>query len=78
MNEAVRVGDLIRAQVISIGDEKQYYVSTAGNEFGVLAAKAQGDGVEAGGWMTGISWKEMRDLKDKSGKSETRKVAKPS
>ena len=78
MNDSVRVGDFIRAQIISIGDERQYYISTAGNEFGVLAAKAEGDGAHAGGWMTGISWKEMRDLKAGNVRGESRKVAKPS
>ena len=78
MNDSVRVGDLIRAQVISIGDERQYYISTAGNEFGVLAAKAEGSGWEEGGWMTAVSWKEMRDLTaGQNAKGEARKVAKP-
>lgn len=70
MNEMYRVGDIIRASVISLGDERSYYISTAGNEFGVVVAKS-----EAGNAMTPASWKEMRDIV--TGKAELRKVAKP-
>lgn len=70
MNESFRVGDILRAAVISLGDERNYYVSTAGNEFGVVIAKS-----EAGNSMVPISWKEMKDVV--TGKGESRKVAKP-
>ena len=70
MNEAFRVGDIIKASVISLGDEKSYYISTAGNEFGVVIASS-----EAGSPMVPASWKEMRDTV--TGKAESRKVAKP-
>jgi len=70
MNEMYRVGDIIRAAVISLGDERNYYISTAGNEFGVVVAKS-----EAGNAMVPASWKEMRDAV--TGKGESRKVAKP-
>lgn len=70
MNELFRVGDIIKASVISLGDERSYYVSTAGNEFGVVIARS-----EAGNPMVPASWKEMRDTI--TGKGETRKVAKP-
>ncbi|PWN22592.1 hypothetical protein BCV69DRAFT_257534 [Microstroma glucosiphilum] len=38
MGECFRVGDLVRARVISLGDSRSYYLSTASNELGVLFA----------------------------------------
>jgi exosome complex component CSL4 len=70
MNESFRVGDIIRATVISLGDEKNYYISTGGNEFGVVIAKS-----DEGSAMVPASWKEMKD--PVTGKAEPRKVAKP-
>jgi exosome complex component CSL4 len=70
MNEMVRVGDIVRASVISLGDERSYYISTVGNELGVAVAVS-----EDGNAMLPASWKEMRDVV--TGKSEARKVAKP-
>ena len=70
MNEMFRVGDIVRATVISLGDERSYYISTAGNEFGVVVARSG-----AGNAMVPASWKEMRDVVTGSG--EGRKVAKP-
>lgn len=70
MNESFRVGDIIRATVISLGDERNYYVSTAGNEYGVVIARS-----DHGNAMVPVSWKEMRDVV--TGRGESRKVAKP-
>lgn len=70
MNESFRVGDIVRATIISLGDEKNYYVSTGGNEFGVVIARS-----EEGNAMVPASWKEMQDAV--TGKVELRKVAKP-
>lgn len=70
MNEMFRVGDIIRASIISLGDEKSYYLSTAANEYGVVVARS-----DAGNAMVPASWKEMRDVV--TGKAEPRKVAKP-
>jgi exosome complex component CSL4 len=70
MNEMYRTGDIIRATVISLGDERSYYISTGGNELGVLISKS-----EAGNAMVPASWREMRDVV--TGKGESRKVAKP-
>ncbi|KAJ9662881.1 exosome 3'-_5 exonuclease subunit ski4 (Csl4) [Neophaeococcomyces mojaviensis] len=70
MNEMFRVGDIVKAVVISLGDERNYYISTAGNDYGVIIARSQ-----AGNPMVPTSWKEMRDTI--TGKAETRKVAKP-
>jgi exosome complex component CSL4 len=70
MNESFRVGDIVRATVISLGDEKNYYISTGGNEFGVVISRS-----EEGNAMVPASWKEMKDAV--TGKIELRKVAKP-
>lgn len=70
INDMYRVGDIIRATVISLGDERNYYISTAGNEFGVVVATS-----ENGNAMVPASWKEMRDVV--TAKGESRKVAKP-
>ncbi|KAF2258520.1 hypothetical protein CC78DRAFT_478450 [Lojkania enalia] len=70
VEECFRVGDLVRGMVISLGDQSNYYISTAQNEYGVIIATS-----EAGNNMYPISWKEFRD--PKTGATETRKVAKP-
>ncbi|KAF5701237.1 CSL4-core component of the 3'-5' exosome [Fusarium mundagurra] len=56
---------------ISLGDQANYYLSTASNELGVVMATS-----EAGNDMVPISWKEYRD--PETGICEPRKVAKPS
>lgn len=68
--ESFRVGDVVRAVVISLGDERNYYLSTAGNELGVVMAWS-----EAGNVMVPVSWREFEDLE--AGVREPRKVAKP-
>ncbi|KAK3944174.1 putative exsome 3 [Diplogelasinospora grovesii] len=68
--ESFRPGDIVRAEVISLGDQANYYLSTAKNELGVIMATS-----EAGNTMIPISWKEYRD--PETGISELRKVAKP-
>lgn len=68
--ESFRTGDVVRAVVISLGDERSYYCSTAKNEFGVVMAWAEG-----GQQMVPVSWREFVDME--SGVRETRKVAKP-
>lgn len=35
MYKSFRPGDIVRARVISLGDARQYYLSTAENELGV-------------------------------------------
>ncbi|KAF5607926.1 CSL4-core component of the 3'-5' exosome [Fusarium subglutinans] len=69
--ESFKPGDIVRAQVISLGDQANYYLSTASNELGVVMATS-----EAGNDMVPISWKEYRD--PETGICELRKVAKPS
>lgn len=70
MDEMFRVGDIVRGTVISLGDQSNYYLSTARNEFGVVMARS-----EVGNMMFPVSWKEMRD--PVTGVGEARKVAKP-
>ena len=55
---------------ISLGDQANYYLTTARNDLGVLMAKS-----EYRNQMVPISWKEFRD--PVTGLRESRKVAKP-
>jgi exosome complex component CSL4 len=68
--ECFAVGDIIRAIIVGLGDQTGYYLSTAGNEFGVVMAWS-----EAGNVAVPISWREVRD--QDTGVKELRKVAKP-
>ncbi|CRK31967.1 Exosome complex component CSL4 like protein [Verticillium longisporum] len=70
IHEAFKPGDIVKAQVISLGDQANYYLSTASNELGVIMATS-----EAGNDMVPVSWKEYRD--PETGVGELRKVAKP-
>lgn len=70
MDDMFRVGDIVRASVISLGDQSAYYCSTARNELGVVIAMS-----EEGNMMFPISWKEMKD--PITGATEVRKVARP-
>ncbi|KAI1113690.1 hypothetical protein F5Y14DRAFT_441635 [Nemania sp. NC0429] len=65
--ESFRPGDIVRAQVISLGDQANYYLSTANNELGVIMATS-----EAGNTMFPVSWKEYKD--PETGLSEHRKT----
>ena len=69
--DGFRVGDVIRGLVISLGDQANYYLSTARNELGVILARSS----EAGNLMEPVSWREFRD--PLTGLREERKVAKP-
>jgi len=71
MHECFRPGDIVRAIIISLGDSKQYFLSTADPTQGVVWAKSQ----NSGKLMTALSWKEMEDPGTKI--KELRKVAKP-
>eukprot|EP01126_Amoeba_proteus_P026996 TRINITY_DN2673_c0_g1_i6.p1 TRINITY_DN2673_c0_g1~~TRINITY_DN2673_c0_g1_i6.p1 ORF type:complete len:190 (-),score=33.03 TRINITY_DN2673_c0_g1_i6:69-638(-) len=64
-----RPGDVVRAEVISLGDKNSYYLSTAKNEYGVIFAQSV-----AGATMIPISWDLMQCPKTKI--TEHRKVAK--
>ncbi|CAO3644708.1 unnamed protein product [Mucor fragilis] len=65
-----RPGDIIKAEVISLGDARSYILSTAKNELGVIFATSV-----AGATMVPISWQEMQCPKTKA--IELRKCAKP-
>lgn len=69
-----RVGDIVRGQVISLGDREGYYISTAGDKFGVLLAKS-----ERGLPLVPINWREMVEVGGEDGDPavERRKVARP-
>ncbi|MEW5307916.1 MAG: hypothetical protein WDW38_010565 [Sanguina aurantia] len=53
--DCFRPGDLVTAEVLSLGDARSYYLSTAKNELGVVYARG-GAGVP----LVPISWTEMR------------------
>ncbi|KAL9257624.1 Exosome complex component CSL4-like protein [Drosera capensis] len=69
MHSSFRAGDIVRASVLSLGDARAYYLSTAKNELGVVSAESA-----AGATMIPISWTEMQC--PMSGQIEQRKVAK--
>lgn len=68
--KSCRPGDIVRAKVISLGDARSYYLSTAENSLGVILATSS-----AGATMIPISWEEMICPKTKM--REFRKCAKP-
>ncbi|KAI9790319.1 MAG: exosome 3'-_5 exonuclease subunit ski4 (Csl4) [Piccolia ochrophora] len=70
VSESFRPGDIVRAVVISLGDQANYYLSTASNHLGVVMATS-----EAGNAMYPVNWREFRD--PVTGGVERRKVAKP-
>ncbi|KAH9982432.1 hypothetical protein BGW80DRAFT_1263260 [Lactifluus volemus] len=70
VGDCFRGGDVIKGLVISLGDARSYYITTARNDLGVIFATS-----EAGGTMEPVSWQEMRCRK--TGKVEKRKCAKP-
>lgn len=70
--ESFKPGDIVRAQILSLGDGTNYYLSTARNDLGVVFAKSQNG---AGGLMYAIDWQTM--VCAKTGELEPRKCAKP-
>ncbi|BBH06767.1 Nucleic acid-binding, OB-fold-like protein [Prunus dulcis] len=69
MHMSFHPGDIVRAVVLSLGDARAYYLSTAKNELGVISAQSA-----AGATMLPISWTEMQC--PLTGQIEHRKVAK--
>ncbi|KAL7268062.1 exosome 3'-_5 exonuclease subunit ski4 (Csl4) [Rhizina undulata] len=65
-----RPGDIVRAQVISLGDQSNYYLSTASNSLGVVVAHS-----ESGDLLHPLNWRQMAS--SRTGVIEERKVAKP-
>lgn len=64
-----RPGDIVRAEVISLGDSRSYFLSTARNDLGVILATSA-----AGHTMVPVSWQQMQCPVTKA--KEYRKVAK--
>lgn len=69
MSHMFRPGDIVRCEVLSLGDARSYYLTTAKNELGVVYAKSL-----AGFPMVPASWTEMRCPETLT--LEKRKVAK--
>ena len=65
-----RPGDIVRAVVIALGDQRNYILSTAENEFGVVLAQSL-----AGFTLVPVSWEQMICPETKI--LEYRKCAKP-
>ncbi|KAG8530404.1 uncharacterized protein KY384_004906 [Bacidia gigantensis] len=77
-SEMFRPGDVVKGEVISLGDSANYYVHTGRNELGVVMARSE----RTGGTMAPVSWKEFEEIRDEGeglGRRirEGRKVAKP-
>lgn len=66
-----RPGDVVLARIISLGDSRRYFLTTAENELGVIRAVCAKSGIN----MVPISWKEMECPDTKT--REPRKCAKP-
>ncbi|AET40852.1 exosome non-catalytic core subunit CSL4 Ecym_6482 [Eremothecium cymbalariae DBVPG len=72
ITESFKPGDIVRAQVLSLGDGSNYYMTTARNDLGVVFAKASNG---AGELMYAIDWETM--IAPSTGTAELRKCAKP-
>eukprot|EP01116_Phalansterium_solitarium_P011380 TRINITY_DN27039_c0_g1_i1.p1 TRINITY_DN27039_c0_g1~~TRINITY_DN27039_c0_g1_i1.p1 ORF type:complete len:211 (-),score=21.92 TRINITY_DN27039_c0_g1_i1:98-730(-) len=70
MYKCYRPGDIIKAEVISLGDARSYFLSTAKNELGVIFCKSVN-----GATMIPVSWDMMQCPVTKM--KEYRKVARP-
>ncbi|WVY95829.1 exosome complex component CSL4 [Vigna radiata var. radiata] len=69
MHLSFHPGDIVKALVLSLGDARAYFLSTAKNELGVVSAESI-----AGATMVPVSWTEMQC--PVTGQIEQRKVAK--
>ncbi|CCK70751.1 exosome non-catalytic core subunit CSL4 KNAG_0F00820 [Huiozyma naganishii CBS 8797] len=72
MIECFKPGDIIKAQVLSLGDGNNYYLTTARNDLGVVFARSDNG---AGGLMYATDWQTM--VAPITGAVEKRKCAKP-
>lgn len=70
--DSFKPGDIVRAQVLSLGDGTNYYLTTARNDLGVVFARAVNG---TGGLMYAIDWQTM--AVPSTGATEKRKCAKP-
>ena len=71
MMECYRLGDIVLARVISLGDSRTFFLTTAEEQLGVCIAMSKASGAE----LRPLSYKEMED--PVTGAKESRKVAKP-
>uniref|UniRef100_A0A8J9SMG7 Exosome complex component CSL4 C-terminal domain-containing protein n=1 Tax=Phaeodactylum tricornutum TaxID=2850 RepID=A0A8J9SMG7_PHATR len=71
MQDSFLPGDLVLARVLSLGDSRRYYLTTAEPELGVLHALSR----KSGKPMRPTSWKEMAC--PETGTTEPRKCARP-
>ena len=71
VHECFQPGDMVLAKVLSLGDSRRYFLTTAESELGVIHAVCYASGTP----MIPCSWKEM-ECPD-SGVKEPRKCAKP-
>ena len=71
MARCFRPGDVVRAQVLSLGDKRHFFLSTQGNELGVVGARSAVSGLP----MVAVSWEAMKC--PLTGTVEPRKVAAP-
>lgn len=69
--DCFRPGDVVRAQVLLLGDGLNYYLTTARNDLGVVFARSEGG---AGDAMVAIDWETM--VCERTGVVERRKCAK--
>jgi len=69
MDECFREGDVVRAEVLSLGDSRSFYLTTAKDELGVVRATHR----ESRKTMLPISWTEVQC--PVTGEVEDRKVA---
>ena len=67
--DCFRPGDVLRCVVLSLGDSRSYYLSTAQNQLGVVHARSAASGEV----MVPLSWKEMQCPVTRA--TEPRKVA---
>lgn len=68
IGDCFRPGDLVKAKIISMGDSRRYFLSTAATELGVIRGRSGNDNI-----MIPISFKEMEC--PKTGIREPRKCA---
>jgi exosome complex RNA-binding protein Csl4 len=71
IQESFLPGDLVLCRVLSLGDNRRYFLSTAEPDLGVLYACS----AKSGKPMMPISWKEMQCVE--TGSKELRKCARP-
>ncbi|GME78010.1 unnamed protein product [[Candida] boidinii] len=72
VNECFMPGDIIRAEILSLGDGINYYLTTARNDLGVIFAKSDHGN---GDLMYALDWETM--IVPSTGDVEKRKCAKP-